>query len=385
MKKINAFSLLICLFLLSGCWDQKELNELVLINGIGIDQAEDGQVEVTVSIAVPKANSSAGGGEIAGGGGGAGGGTYMILTRHAKAPTITKAFDQLQTQIPRKIFLGHLRAIVFSEKVAEKGIKDHFDVFLRHRGPSTNTFVFISKGSAKELLALQTELYSPVDIMVNIARTDTLMKTTVLDVYQMLKKRDTAIPMIEKLPAEKGKKPNQTIPFLNHTAIFNKDKMIGSLDDYLTRGAMWVRNEIEEDRIMWKPENEDEPIVLNVLNANTKFVPEIKGDKWSIMIKGSASGVIISSESELNVKDKKTIDTLEKEFAKEIEKKMASTVKYVQKDKKIRIFEFGEAFNRKYPKRWNKDKDRWEEIYPTVEVKYDMKVNIRSSGVGTVH
>ena len=76
---------------------------------------------------------------------------------------------------------------------------------------------------------------------------------------------------------------------------------------------------------------------------------------------------------------------MEKEFAKEIEKRMAKTVQYVQKEKKVRIFEFGEAFERKYPKRWNEVKDRWDEIYPTVEVDYDMKVNIRSSGVGTAH
>ena len=41
------------MFLLSGCWDQKELNDIALIDGVGIDKAKDGQVEVTVSIASP--------------------------------------------------------------------------------------------------------------------------------------------------------------------------------------------------------------------------------------------------------------------------------------------------------------------------------------------
>ncbi len=60
-------------------------------------------------------------------------------------------------------------------------------------------------------------------------------------------------------------------------------------------------------------------------------------------------------------------------------------MQYVQKEKKVRLFEFGEAFERKYPRRFYAIKDRWVEIYPTVEVDYDMKVNIRSSGVGTAH
>ena len=95
--------------------------------------------------------------------------------------------------------------------------------------------------------------------------------------------------------------------------------------------------------------------------------------------------MIIVDYGNQNLKDKKTVDKLEKEFAKEIEKSMAKTVKYVQKEKKVRLFEFGEAFERKYPRRFYAVKDRWVEIYPTVEVDYDMKVNIRSSGVGTAH
>lgn len=374
---------MLCMFLLSGCWDQKELNEIALVDGIGIDQAKDGQVKVTVSISVPQAQIS--GQQAQGGGGKGAGGTNLISTRYATGPTVAKAIEQLQTQIPRQIFFGHLQAIVINEKVAKEGIKDHIDIFLRHPRPSTHTYVFISKGSAKELLSLNTDLYSPVEIMRNIARTDTLKSTTLLDVLEMLKDGDTAIPMIEKLPPQKGKKTNQTIPYLNRTAIFNKDKMVGSMNDYLTRGAMWILNEIEEARITVIPKNEKEPITLEILNAKTKLVPKISGDKWKITIKGRGSGILISSYGNQDLKDKKTMDELQKEFAKEIEERMAKTIHYVQKEKKIRLFEFGEAFERKYPKRWYEVKDRWEEIYPSVEVDYDIKVIIRSSGVGTAH
>ncbi len=286
MKGIVALFLLLCLFLLSGCWDQKELNDIALIEGVGIDKAKDGQVEVTVSMIAPQAQSAGGDG----GGGKGAGGTQLVVVRYAKGVTVAKALEQVQTKIPRKIFFGHLQAIVISEKVAKEGITDYLDLFLRHPRPSTHTYVFISKGSAKELLSLQTELYSPVEIIRGIARTETLMDKTILDVLEMLKDGDTAIPMVEKLPPEKGKKPNQTIPYLNKTAIFNKDKMVGSIDDSLTRGAMWIRNEIKEARITMKPKNENKPITLAVLNAKTKLVPKISGDKWEITIKGKASG-----------------------------------------------------------------------------------------------
>ncbi len=383
MKRIVVLFLMIWMFLLSGCWDQKELNELVLIDGIGIDKAKDGQVAVTVSIAIPQAQSGGGGGGEGGGKGA--GGTHLVAARYAKGDDVAKALEQVQTQIPRKVFLGHLQAIIISEKVAKEGIEDYLDLFLRHPRPSTHTYVFISKGSAKELLSLQTDLYSPVELMRGIARTETLMSVTTLEVLEMLKDGDTAIPMIEKLPPAKGKKSNQTIPYLNHTAIFNKDKMVGSMDDSMTRGAMWIRNEVKEARISIIPKNETKSVTLSVLNANTKLVPKISGNRWKMTIKGKASGLLISSETDQNLRDKKTIDELEKEFAKEIEQQMAKTMKYVQKEKRVRVFELGEAFNRKYPKRWNEVKDRWDEIYPNVEVDYDMKVNIRANGAGTAH
>ncbi len=381
MKGIFALFFIFCMCLLSGCWDQKELNDIVLVDGVGIDKAKDGKVEVTISMVIPQAQSAS----EAGGGAKGAGGTQLVGVRYATGVTVAKALEQLQTKIPRKIFFGHLQAIVISEKIAKEGITDYLDLFLRHPRPSTHSYVFISKGSAKELLSLQTDLYSPVEIIRGIARSETLMNKTVLDVLEMLKDGDTAIPMIEKLPPEKGKKPNQTIPYLNKTAIFNKDKMVGSIDDSLTRGAMWIRNEIKEARITMIPKNENEPITLAVLNAKTKLVPKISGDKWKMTIKGRASGEIISNYGNRNLKDKKMMDKLEKQFAKEIEERMAKTVQYVQKKKKVRIFEFGEAFERKYPKRWNEVKDRWVEIYPTVEVDYDVKVNIRSQGVGTAH
>jgi spore germination protein KC len=37
---------------------------------------------------------------------------------------------------------------------------------------------------------------------------------------------------------------------------------------------------------------------------------------------------------------------------------------------KVDIFGFAEAFERKYPKEWNKEKDRWNDIFPKVGVTF---------------
>jgi len=55
--------LLACLFLLitmisisSGCWSRKELSELAIVLGAGVDRTPDDQVELTLQLARPSAS-----------------------------------------------------------------------------------------------------------------------------------------------------------------------------------------------------------------------------------------------------------------------------------------------------------------------------------------
>jgi spore germination protein KC len=64
------------LFLLTGCWDRVELNDVALIRGIGLDKNEDNRIEVTAEISIPTIQS----GGSQGGGGSGGGGQTLIRT-----------------------------------------------------------------------------------------------------------------------------------------------------------------------------------------------------------------------------------------------------------------------------------------------------------------
>ena len=59
MKK-KILLLLSLIFLLSGCWDKRELNELAITMALGIDKSDDGY-KVTAQVAVPSELSSKGG------------------------------------------------------------------------------------------------------------------------------------------------------------------------------------------------------------------------------------------------------------------------------------------------------------------------------------
>ncbi|WP_314003273.1 hypothetical protein [uncultured Paenibacillus sp.] len=62
-------ALVLLMFLLTGCWDRTEINDLALITAAGIDKKDEKTIELSVLVFAPK--GAAGGQSGLGGGGGA--------------------------------------------------------------------------------------------------------------------------------------------------------------------------------------------------------------------------------------------------------------------------------------------------------------------------
>jgi spore germination protein KC len=56
----------------------------------------------------------------------------------------------------------------------------------------------------------------------------------------------------------------------------------------------------------------------------------------------------------------------------------------VQKEMKADILGLAQDFHRFYPKQWNKVKDRWDEVFPSIQILTEVDVNINRPGLGTV-
>lgn len=358
--------------LLTGCWDRVELNDVALIRGIGLDQKEDNRIEVTVEIAIPQMQS-----------GGEGGGDQTMI-RTGQGFTIADALEHLKEKIPRKIFWGHSEVIVIGEKLAEEGIRDKIDFFIRHPEPRLRSYVFVTKGEAKDVIALHPPLEkSSSEVLRELAVSQVLMNVTLIELLQMLKGDAAALPMIDRLPPEEGQDPLQTIAYIKRTAVFKQDKMIDSIDDKVTRGVLWLRDEIKEANITVKPEGANGYISMTLIQARTELIPKIKDGQWKITVKTMTEDAVILNESNLKLEDPKNTKSLEKALEKEIEGRLKVTIDQVQKKMKTDIFGFTHAFEQRYPQKWNKAKDDWEEIFPEVEVAFDIQARVLRMGAGS--
>ncbi|OIK16698.1 spore gernimation protein GerC [Bacillus sp. MUM 116] len=380
---IKIFSILLFLsanFLLTGCWDRKEVNDMALVLGAAIDKAKGENIKLSLQILIPRAVSS---GQQGSGGGG---GEPQVLLRTAVGENMADAASKLQTKFPRKIFWGHCKIYIIGKKLAKSGgVRKQIDFLLRHPEPRERAFLFVSDGDAEKILELQPPLERyEGEALRKLTELHIGVKTTVKDFEQMvIGDAGTALlPLIQKLPPTHGQKQEETIADIIGTAIFKRDKMIGQIDTKVTRGILWLRNEIEVTAVTIDPKK-GETITLDPIRATTKLIPTIKNGNWKILAKVTSEGTIVQNASNLDVMSPIITKRVEKGLEKDIKQRLNLSLIQVKQRMNVDAFGFADAFHRKYPKEWEKVKNHWDEVLPEVDVKINIKTRVRRPGLST--
>jgi spore germination protein KC len=376
------FLLLFCLSLtlMTGCWDRRELNNLSVVLGTAIDKKKGKNLEVTVQVLVPQA---AGGSQSAGMGGGGG---PQVMIRSAVGKNMSDAMSKLQEKFPRRLFWGHCKAYIFSEKAAKEGLHEDIDFLIRHPEARVRAFLFVSKGNAGQILTLHPPLEHYVgNVLRKLAEERIGVNITLKDFQQMIigEAGGAVLPYIQILPPIHGEPKKNSIAYFIGTAIFHRDKMVGTIDDKVTRGVLWLRNEIQVTSVTMKFKKGDGTVSLDPIREHTDLIPDIANGKWKMTAKIDAEGTIIQNATNVVILNPEMTPKLQNELKKVIAKRIHMALEQVQKGMKVDVFRFAEAFERKYPAEWDKVKDHWDQVFPQVQVTLDIRTHVRRTGLAT--
>ncbi|CAG7644061.1 Spore germination protein B3 [Paenibacillus solanacearum] len=369
--------------LLAGCWDRTEVNDLAIIMAAGLDKPTDSTVELSVQVFVPRTAGS-GGEDIASTS--SSGGTGQTLVRSAEGYTLADAISKLQEKLPRLIFWGHAEIFIFGEQMARAGLREHIDFLTRAPGPRERANLFISKGTAKSILRLLPPLErSSAEVLRELARTQTGLSITIKEYAQMMVGGSDAsvLPWVEITPADPESPPTQTIGYINGSAVLKKDRMVGWIDDRLTRGLLWLRNEVKTATVTISPKEAKGRVSLSLLRARSELVPRIENGVWSMTVKIETEDDIIQNTTNLDLSKPELSHSLERQLAESIEARIRAALVKPQKQWNADIFDFADAFRRAYPKEWKQSKARWNEIFPDVEVRIESKVKVLRTGLSS--
>jgi spore germination protein KC len=374
------FSLFPSLLLLSGCWDRTEVNDLALITAAGIDKKSDKTIELSVQLFIPRSTTTQG---MTSGGSG-GGAMEQTMVKSAIGITFADAMMKLQEKLPRTIFWGHDEIFIIDSEMAREGIRPILDIMIRHPQIRQSAYIFISKKKAKRQLELMPFLErSSSEVLREMARSGVGMKVSLKDLIQRLSGDAGAVglPWVDELQLEPGHSRLKTSPYISGTAVFKKDKMVGHINDELTRGVLWLRNEIKQAMITVKPEEAEGFISMKLLRGHTRLIPKIENGKWKITLMVETEDDIVQNGTNLRLMNPKFARMLEKDMETVIQNRVQEALDQVQIKMKADILGFADAFHRKYPGEWRKEKGRWDEIFPEVEVNFDIKAHVRRPGM----
>jgi len=390
IKKISV--LLILIFLtgpLGGCWDRKELPELAIVLGTGVDRTADGRIRLTVQIARPSAFVAAGGG------GGGGGDVPAGLVVWAEGETIEDAEMHLETKVPREVYWGHNMILVIGEEMAREGTRMVTNFFHRNRQPRETIWLMVAKGEAKDFLESHSALEkTSAQAASFLARMKLGYSVSSREFDEMLASKGVQ-PVATRVevkragttlgPGREKQPSNQKQVELTGVAVFREDKLIGWLDEHETRGLLWLKGEARRGiiAVVPSPGEPEKEVSIKIRRAKTKIVPQYDGERLLFNVVIEAEGDMLEQQSRKDLAKPGKIKALEGAMAEEIQKRAAISLKKAQRGYGVDIFGFGDAFHRKYKKEWRKLKNRWDREFARAEVNISVKTHIRTTGLLT--
>lgn len=368
-------AVLVCL-LAGGCWDRQELDELALAFAAGLDyDMEQKQVKLITQVIRPGQMKSA----ESGGGSTGQGGQKASFILESQGKTVFEAVRKASFQISRRVNWTHNMVIIFGKGAVKAGVDKFLDFFVRDPEPRPHQYILVADGDLKDILNFKPNLEKAsaqtiYGMMNNTGVTSEAYPVTLQEFVNdlMSNTKSATAPLIKVV----GEGEEQKLQLVG-TAVFRKGKQIGRIEPKETRGLLWVIGKVKSG-IISLPSSDGSEISIEIVQASSKIHPVLDGDGMHVHIHVKAICNLGEQLGGENAKPKKMIE-FQQWAEKEIQKEIVHTIQCSRR-MKADIFGIGEAFNRKYHKRWRTMEPKWEELYPKVKFSVNVKAKIRLIG-----
>lgn len=369
-KVILAFISLILLISVTGCWNYSEVDDIAIVSGVGIDKGKsEGELAVTVEIVDTKKGSKSNQSGI------------KMLT--LSGPTIFDIVRGMISITGEKLFWSHSKVIVISEELAREGVIRVIDWYNRDTETRSDVYIFVSKEkTAQEVISLSsvTESILAYELAQQMRIEKNTSTAPVVEIFDFIDKLEASgeyamAPLI--YIHEQNKIKNARV---SGTAIFNKDKMVGTISGDETKFMLFARDEIKGGVLPLNDEKGKPAFSLEILSNRTKVKPVWNDGKLQMQINTVTQVGLDEVMAPKEFNDINSKKVLEKRAGKELQQQILSVIHKVQKDYQADIFGFGELVHERMPENWKKIKQNWRQEFTQLDVVVNSKVMIKISG-----
>lgn len=375
MKRIKFLILL--LPLLSGCYNYRELNDLGITTAVSIDYKDNNFyviAEVINPIKQQDASSS---------------NNSPFINYNSSSSSLQDAFRKVVLESPRQLYAAQLEIIVLSEEVVNNHLEEVLEYFARDPEARTEIKIIVAKTEdSTKAITLQTLLTSLSSS--NIIKSLDLQSKVLGMSYPVTLNELLNMyidPYLEVvLPSmtlygnyEIGdEKENITtsspkaIVKIDGSTITKDNKILGYLDLEESKILNLINGKLKETII--KMNYYDGYIIFEPNRIKVSRELDIKNNIIKINISGYSKTKEI--QSNIDLKDPKEVEKLNKALNMELEKKITDTFNSIREKYDTDVFGFQELYYRTNYKYFKENCTNWyEDIYP--KIKLEVKANVR--------
>ena len=380
---MNKLLLWLLAFLLCCCStgcnvEHNDINELSIVMGAVFEYLPEQQMyEVHAQVAKPSAFTKSQGG---------GGAEEGFIFYRGRGKSIMEAIREANRKANYRLFWSHCDVYVVDRKLAQHGLFPFLDFMNRDNEIRETANIFVTEVPAHDLLKMvDGNEKVPLMGLRKTARlgeqsTGSSFAVQMIDVLRDIVMRNSfALAPLVKGEVGIGEKEQQKKFLLAGMAVFNKDKMVGTLTPAETRGYMFVKNKLENTVVVTRAHGRQ--MTLEVVKTTGKIIPQYQEGNLAIKVEIDAVFNYAEIDAPLDLTDLSLATEVESALAEEIRKEITAVVAKSQ-DLQVDFFDFARDFQKAYPQMWKTLQKDWSrEVYPDTQIEVQINATLLRSGL----
>ncbi len=403
-------------YILTGCTtDSKNIDDQAYAIMVGIDKGVDNKIRLTVQFPTYKGGGN--GSSLGGGGGNSDEKEHGLVdgtvVASIECATVLEGINLLNTSTSRHISLVHCKAIIFSEQLAQDGINFYLSDFARFRETRRIANIGVCRGKAEEYIMenktlIGDNIFKSIELSFSQSKNSGLFpmmgftnfyKSTIspysqaYSIYMGInnfknlqnsdKEKNPPLKTHENYyPGDVPKKGNLKQEMIG-TAIFNGDKLAGTLNAEETRYFLMVVNEFRHGILTIEDKRHPGMAIPFDLRPGRKPDIKVRFDKSTpiIDVNLNIEADIVGIQSGMHYESTDRIKELSDLLKDTIEGGVSKTIKRVQKQMGTDIFGFGYYAASKFITINDLEKYNWLSHFIDAKINVSVRTNIRRTGL----
>lgn len=308
MRTVKIIFTLVLMLTLGGCYDYKETGDIAIVTGMLLKKGENGEKYNTIiEIADVQSGEST---------------SPVSKAVSREGDTITEAVEKSTAAAGRKLYFGHMQVLMIDRELAEDGINDAIDYFIRHNDIRLSMQVMITEKAGEELFEGNGDKPKAVVSFENAELLKSAAEKCVAPAVELYKFKSLLMErgMDAYLPVVSFENPED--PKSVGTAVFKGGKLEGVIDEKDTRNFLLMSGDGSTGGTVTVKDGND-TVAFEIKDRACSIKPQYKNGRLTVKVKFTGKYSLTERE---NKKEDFSDKDAEKLLTAHMEKELKETL-----------------------------------------------------------